>query len=90
MSGRAVSGPSTVWLLTTTDPDRMLDEPYDGPGVELSDGRIVTLHSDFDALLRHMRRTYDPTGYYAVEGSGSFQNYKHLEGYAFGYQEVTP
>lgn len=47
----------TVWLLTTTDPMRMLDELYAGPGVELSDGRIVTLHSDYDALIRHMRAT---------------------------------
>lgn len=79
--------PDTVWLLVTTDPDRMLDEPAPA-GALLVGERLVTVHRDFDEMIRYMRHTYDPDGYYEDEGSGSWQNYKHVEGYRFDYQEV--
>lgn len=79
---------ATVWLLLSTDPNRMLDEKPE-VGFELPDDeRIVTLHPDFDDVLDHIRRTYDPNGQYSDEGSGSMQNYLHLEGYEFDYKEV--
>lgn len=82
-----VVGSSSVFILVTSDPERMADDPPP-EGVLLADGRIVTVHADFDAMMRHMRSTYDPTGYYSGEGSGSWQNYKHLEGLRFDYREL--
>lgn len=52
------------------------------------DGPVVTLHPDHTAMLDHIRATYDPSGYYADQGSGSLQNLLSSEGYEFNYREV--
>jgi len=52
------------------------------------DGLVVTLHPSFDAMLDHIRATYDPSGYYDGDGSGSLQNMLAGEGYEFNYREV--
>ncbi len=62
------------WELTTHD-------------VNLSEN-VVTLHPDHNHMLDHIRATYDPSGYYADEGSGSLQNLLSSEGYEFNYREV--
>jgi hypothetical protein len=62
------------WELTVTDPS--CDEP------------VVSTHNDFDEMLSHIRRTYDPAGRYDDEGSGSMQNLLALEGYRFDYREI--
>lgn len=77
----------SVFVLVSTDPAWL---GAGGPrgGVLLADGRIVTVQRDFDVMMRHMRSTYDPSGDYSGEGSGSWQNYKHLKGYRFVYREL--
>ena len=62
------------WELTTDDPN--VDEP------------VITLHPTFDEVLDHIRATYDPSGYYADEGSGSLQNLLAGEGYEFNYRQI--
>mgnify|MGYP001212071253 CR=1 FL=1 len=53
-----------------------------------ADGVTVTTHADFDAVLSHIRATYDPGGRFSDEGSGSMQNLLALEGYRFDYEEI--
>lgn len=62
------------WELTVTDPN--VDEP------------VITVHTTFDDMLLHIRATYDPSGYYEHEGSGSMQNLLDGEGYEFDYREI--
>ncbi|PBA68882.1 hypothetical protein [Mycobacterium avium] len=62
------------WKLTVSDPN--VDEP------------VVTEHATYDELLAHIRATYDPSGYYADEGTGSMQNLLAGEGYEFDYEEI--
>lgn len=75
-----------------------MSEPLNGAGggtqFELTtkdvnlDERVITLHPTFDALIDHIRATYDPSGYYDGEGSGSLQNLLQGEGYEFHYREI--
>lgn len=53
-----------------------------------ADADVETTHADFDAVLSHIRSTYDPGGRFADEGSGSMQNLLALEGYRFDYEEI--
>ncbi|AOS94799.1 hypothetical protein AN480_27295 (plasmid) [Mycobacterium intracellulare subsp. chimaera] len=63
------------WKLTVSDPN--VDEP------------VVTEHATYDELLSHIRATYDPSGYYADEGTGGMQNLLAGEGYEFDYREIS-
>lgn len=66
---------ASQWELTTNDVN--LDE------------QVITLHSTFDEVINHIRATYDPSGYYAHEGSGSLQNMLAGEGYEFDYRQIS-
>jgi len=52
------------------------------------DDLVITLHPTFDDLINHIRATYDPSGYYDGEGSGSLQNMLEGEGYEFNYRKI--
>lgn len=81
---------NTVWVLVTEDPNVIGGRLDEVPGaMTLPSSQVVTVHPDFDAVLEYIRRTYDPSGYYADEGSGSLQNYLSGEGYSFHYAEVS-
>lgn len=63
-----------TWELTVKDPN--------------ADGPVVTTHDSYDAVLNHIRATYDPHGRFDDEGSGSMQNALGYEGYRFDYREI--
>lgn len=78
-----------TWLLITEDPNISgLRDDEVPEAVTMPSGEVLTLHASFDAVLNHIRATYDPSGYYADEGSGSLQNYLQGEGYAFHYYDL--
>ncbi|SIH33704.1 Uncharacterised protein [Mycobacteroides abscessus subsp. abscessus] len=79
----------TVWVLVTEDPNVVGGRMDEVPGaMTLPSSHVVTVHHDFDNVMEYIRATYDPSGYYADEGSGSLQNYLSGEGYSFHYSEV--
>ncbi len=68
------TGAPSQWELTTNDVN--LDE------------LVITFHPTFDDVINHIRATYDPSGYYDGEGSGSLQNMLSGEGYEFNYRQI--
>lgn len=78
-----------IWVLLTEDPNVNGTGENEVPGALTIDSTVITVHPDRDAVLAHIRATYDPKGRYTELGSGSLQNSLEGSGYEFEYHEVA-